>query len=185
MSNEWYTQIKHTEAAGRVMGGIDLDPASCEQANQTVGATCYYSKENNGLEQRWYGRVWLNPPFERRQTPGHKTNQGLWINKLVREYQKGNVTQAVLLTTCRPDASWFEQLWEYPICFARRKVGFYTPEAGQILQEVSHRQGTLFVYFGPNEARFREVFGKFGYIPPLANTPSIKLVTHELWEVGA
>ena len=51
-TNEWYTPAKYIEAARKVMGGIDLDPATCELANKTVKATKYHTKENNGLMQR-------------------------------------------------------------------------------------------------------------------------------------
>lgn len=184
-NNEWYTPGKFIEAARAVMGGIDLDPASTPLANETVRASNFFTEEDNGLQQCWYGRVWLNPPFERRQTRGRKTNQGIWINRLVKEYESGNVQQAILLTTCRPDTEWFEQLWRYPICFARKKVGFYTPEAGQILQEVSRAHGTLFVYLGPDNERFKAVFGRFGHITPADISAPTKLTTCDLWEVGA
>lgn len=61
--NEWYTPSLYIEAARQVMGGIDLDPASCAVADQTVKATNYFSQEEDGLAQTWHGRVWCNPPF--------------------------------------------------------------------------------------------------------------------------
>jgi hypothetical protein len=181
MSDEWYTPSRYVEAAREVMNGIDVDPASCEMANQIIKATKYYTREENGLEHPWHGRIWLNPPFGRRQTPGAKTNQGYWILKLIEEYQAGRVTEAILLTTCRPDTSWFASLWQFSICFTDHKVGFYTPEAGQILQEVSHAHGTLFVYLGPNEHRFLTLFSKFGRIAKAITPLPLHPVSLTLW----
>src|SRR5258708_39058797 len=181
-SNEWYTPAKYIEAAREVMGSIDLDPASSDLANETVKARHYYTKEDNGLEQMWFGRTWLNPPFGRIQTPGQKMNQGIWIRKLLKEDQRGHVDQALLLTTCRPDTSWFSALWDFPICFTDHKVGFYLPEEGRILQEHNHGQGTIFVYMGLWEQRFIEVFSKFGRIAKAIDTPKPVPVSLELWE---
>src|SRR5262245_34651598 len=38
---DYWTPAIYTGAARRVLGGIDLDPASCEEANQLVGAARY------------------------------------------------------------------------------------------------------------------------------------------------
>jgi DNA N-6-adenine-methyltransferase Dam/ParB-like nuclease family protein len=60
---EWYTPAAILDAARSVLGAIDLDPASCIEAQQTVNATTYYTDETDGLAQHWTGRVWLNPPY--------------------------------------------------------------------------------------------------------------------------
>ena len=66
LTNEWYTPAEYINAARRVLGGIDLDPASCAEANATVQAAVFYSEQDPGLEHRpWKGRVWLNPPYGR------------------------------------------------------------------------------------------------------------------------
>ncbi len=184
-SNEWFTPSKYIEAAREVMGGIDLDPASCELANRTVRARRYFTKEDNGLSREWKAeKVYLNPPYGRSQTPGQKTHQGYWIEKLVRHYQQGDIAQAILLTTNRADTSWFRPLWDFPICFTENKVGFYVPSRGKVLQECSHIHGTIFVYLGLYEYRFIEVFSQFGPVVKRVSPPKGQPSMRTLWEVA-
>ena len=55
--NEYYTPARYIDAAREVMGSIDLDPATCEMAQQTVGAATYFTAEANGLDKEWRGRL--------------------------------------------------------------------------------------------------------------------------------
>lgn len=161
--NEWYTPHKYIEAAREVMGGIDLDPASCEAANQVVKAKQIYTQEVNGLAQSWCGNIWLNPPYTAADgTPGRLGSKPgsvkPFIHKLMREYELGNVKQAILLVNSDTDAKWFAPLWSFPICFADHKVMFHRPgrsNEGQFF-------GTSFTYLGSNTSRFEEVFLQFG-----------------------
>jgi ParB family chromosome partitioning protein len=168
-NNEWYTPSRYTEAARAVMGGIDLDPASCEMANQTVKASRYYAKEQNGLMQPWHGHIWLNCPF---------SEQAAWSKKLLQEYREGNIEQAIFLAQAATERVWFQALWLYPLCFADHQVVFDRPGAPPY--HIYH--GVCFVYLGPNESKFIEVFSKFGRIAKAIDTPPVKLVTRELWE---
>lgn len=66
-----YTPKVYLDAVREVLGGVDLDPASSETANETVQATNYFTEDQDGLSQRWYGNVFCNPPG------GKRNNQSL------------------------------------------------------------------------------------------------------------
>jgi hypothetical protein len=162
-SNEWYTPAKYIEAAREVLGSIDLDPASCALANETVKATRYFTKDDDGLSKAWSGNVWLNPPYGRTsemQGRGESTIER-FAAKLIRECREGNVTQAIALLTAQVDARWFRLLWDFPICFTDHKVHFDMPFQRR---SYSHMFGTIFVYLGPNEAKFIDIFSAFGTV---------------------
>jgi hypothetical protein len=65
---EHFTPHNVIARARAVMGGIDLDPASCERANvEVVHAIRFFDAKDNGFLRPWSrggssSRVWLNPP---------------------------------------------------------------------------------------------------------------------------
>lgn len=184
MSNEWYTPARYIEAARLVMGEIDLDPASCEVANQTVRATTYYTKEQNGLQQPWYGRVWLNPPYGRtaKMQGMRKSTIRLFVEKAISLYDQGDILQVVILATTEVNARWFYPLWRFPICFPDHRIHFFVPN--ETLQKYSQMFGSCFAYLGPNEQRFVEVFSRFGHVVKAIDTPE-RPHNLELWqEIG-
>ena len=61
--NEWYTPAEFVEDARRVMGVINLDPASSAKAQETIRADAFFGQHDDGLRHQWSGRVWLNPPY--------------------------------------------------------------------------------------------------------------------------
>lgn len=56
--DEWLTPPYILTALGQ----FDLDPCSPEIRPWDT-AKRHYSKKDNGLNQRWLGRVWCNPPY--------------------------------------------------------------------------------------------------------------------------
>lgn len=87
-SPEWGTPGYIINLSQEFLKVIDLDPASCTQANQLVKAKRYFTKEDDGLSKDWKGRVFLNSPG--------KLKKKFW-NKLVAEYLRGNVKEAIYL----------------------------------------------------------------------------------------
>lgn len=182
-NNEWYTPVKYVEAARAVMGGIDLDPASCEMANRTVQARRYYTKEENGLSRQWKAKsVWLNPPYGRVKpelTGSTHSFQKMFAHKLLSEYRSGNVEQAILLSLGNPNSVWFQPFFDYILCFHRDRIRFDRPDGTE-----GHFGFPLaFVYLGPNESRFAEIFSQFGRIVKAIDAPRQPIATSSLWEV--
>ena len=53
LSNEHYTPQHYLDIAREVLGGIDLDPASCVEVNRIVGAEMFFSTADDGLQKHW------------------------------------------------------------------------------------------------------------------------------------
>jgi len=151
---EWYTPSDIIEAARAVLGGIDLDPASCEEAQETVRAERYFTEEQNGLEQEWGGRVFLNPPF------AHPTVK-YFAEKLVESYVAGTVTHAVYLSNACTDTGWWQALASKgPVCFPQGRIKF----KGPLDQGQSPTLGQTLIYLGDDRQKFSEVFSGFGVV---------------------
>ncbi|MCB0128815.1 MAG: hypothetical protein KDE58_41400 [Caldilineaceae bacterium] len=153
-SFEYYTPGEIVAAARQVMGRIDLDPASSAIANQTVQADHYYTIEDDGLSQHWYGTVWMNHPFSRANNPK-------WIDKLCTEYELGNVDQACCICFAATSENWFQPLYDYAICFLSPRTNYYLPD-GTLKPDVT--KGSVVTYLGTNIYGFIQEFKSFGRI---------------------
>ena len=183
-NDEWYTPAHCIEAAREVMGFIELDPASCEQANRIVKAERYYTREQNGLERSWKARtVWLNPPYGRSNDmkARHKSTIEQFVMKLLWEYQSGAIGQAILLVPATIGTNWFHPLWQYPICFHTGKLNFLSPIKHTCY---SHAYGTVLAYLGLKEDRFIKVFQRFGTIAKRVSQPKQPVTPLSLWGVS-
>lgn len=156
-SNEWYTPARYADLARKVMGDIDLDPASCLAANQSIQAKTIFDIEDDGFSRHWSGRVWLNPPYGRGEDG---SNQAAWSKKLIDEYKAGRVSEAMLLVNAATGNKWFADLWEFPICFVDHRIRFISPRGDY--SQPTH--SNVIVYFGSNESSFVELFSEIGTI---------------------
>ena len=155
-SNEWYTPKNYVEAVRKVLGEIELDPASCASANKVVKATKYYTKEDDGLKQKWSGRVILNPPYG---DIGPK-----FVARLIKEYESGNVTEAILLLNSHAtDTKWFQPLFDYLLCFTDHRSKFWNDDDPEG-KNSSPTHGSVFVYLGKNSKDFEKQFKQFGAV---------------------
>ena len=58
-------------------GGFTLDVAAAKHNRKTRD---YFTREQDGLAQEWYGKVWCNPPY---------SDCGAWVQKAWREWHRG------------------------------------------------------------------------------------------------
>lgn len=153
-SDEWYTPPSILVLARQVLGSIDLDPASNAIAQQWIQAESYYSIQDDGLNREWHGRVWLNPPYG--------TQVRLWTEKIVCEYQQGNVTAALLLVRPAVGSSWYQTLAQvHPRCEPHKRIRFIDAKGNQ---QSSPVHGNVFFYLGEEMKCFFEVFSTIGTV---------------------
>lgn len=148
--DEWYTPPEVVAAVRDVLGEINLDPATCKLANEVVKAGHTFCREEDGLTRKWYGRVYLNPPY---------SDPAAWVFKLEDEYKHGRVTAAIVLVNNATETTWFQALLRFPVCFPARRMQFWRHDHSGI----GARQGQAIFYLGPNKAAFVERFSaQFG-----------------------
>ena len=77
----------------------------------------YFTPEQDGLKQEWYGTCWMNPPY----------GKGIdrWMKKAVEAYKRG--VEVVCLIPARTDTKWWHE-WVMPyaseIRFIRGRLYF-------------------------------------------------------------
>jgi hypothetical protein len=186
-SVEHFTPLNIVEAARSLMVGIELDPASTLKANaERIHAKRYYTKTDNGLDKKWHGRVFLNPPGGRINEQGKPVEHGglssskVWWRKLVNSYILEQVTQAIfigfsmeMLQTCQlgDNPTTGRSLTDFPICIPKRRIAFDKHVGRKWVAGNQPTHANVIVYL-PDRAvhpeharqRFFEWFGSFGAI---------------------
>ena len=80
------------------LGNFDLDPCTPKEMPWDTARKRHTIKEN-GLAERWFGRVWLNPPFDRRFVGG-------WMRRMA-EHNNG----IMLVPAAMETRNWKENVW--------------------------------------------------------------------------
>lgn len=154
-NNEWYTPAAYIEAARAVLGTIDLDPASSPEANAIVKASTFYTLAQDGLEQSWRGRVWMNPPYAQ---PAIE----YFAAKYADSVRGRLVTAGIVLVNNATETDWFRQLGDVStaVCFPTGRVRFWSPDR----ESAAPLQGQAVLYAGDQLDAFREAFSPFGVV---------------------
>lgn len=154
-NNEWGTPSKYIESARKVMGTIDTDPASNDNAQKIVKAHNFYTEQNSGLDKIWYGNIWLNPPYGR----------GLakpFMEKLFGHYcNTGH--EGIALTNGVHDRTWWTDTIGKictAICLPDHRIRFINPDTGK--PQSGNKYIQMFTYLGDNPEKFCDEFSQYG-----------------------
>jgi len=150
--NEWYTPSEYIESARKVMGSIDLDPASSELANKVVMAHEFYTKDDDGLIKKWFGNIWLNPPYSQ---PLISRFSDAVVNK------RDEYNNAIILVNNATDTQWLHQMMDISdaICFVHGRIKFIDKNGNP---SGAPLQGQCILYIGEEYYNFYIEFQKFG-----------------------
>lgn len=152
---EWRTPNFILDAARDTLGHFDLDVASNIRAQNHVKADLYYDIKVDGLQQQWYGRVWMNHPFGRKENP-------LWTGKLIEEYEAGHIHSALCITYASTSERWFQALMRYPQCYLAPRTNYIDMNTGEPVKGVP--KGSCVTYFGDWPQMFCHRFNELGTI---------------------
>ena len=173
--NEWFTPPDIATAARAVLGEIDLDPASCEEANGIIKAQRWMG--SGGLEAApWVAStIFLNPPY----SDGRMVD---WVRTLTSSIVAGHATAAILLVNANTETAWGQAAIEdsAAVCFPRGRLAFVRPGGDRA---GTGRVGQMILYYGPLAGDFVMRFKAFG--PVLLRNPPWKSdaeVNAKVWE---
>jgi len=148
--DDYYTPLEIVAAMHDLFGRPDLDPASHVDANRHIKASRFFSKQDNGLDQTWYGKVWVNPPFSQWK---------LWAAKIAGESKRAD--EMCILSAMRTITSHqFQPVLAIAdsICIIKGRLKFN----GRGTE--SPDDGHCVIYSGRNTDKFRATFGQLGFV---------------------
>ncbi len=99
------------------LGEFDLDPCAPETRKYWVTAKNHYNIYDDGLNKNWFGRVWMNPPFNRYEV-------GKWLKKMA-EHNNG----IALLPARTETANFYKYVWDVAtgVLFIKGRPHFCDP----------------------------------------------------------
>lgn len=159
-SDENYSPSDLIALVHQFYGCPDLDPFSCELANQTIKAKRFFSIRDDGFIQdwRWAKTIWANPPY----SAGFLEPV---VDKLIATL---NETEAeAFLLTNTDSTQWYKKALARCDRFIlpATRLTFYNPKRAKEgkKQDQNRFSQTLF-YFGLQPQKVEQIFGGWGTV---------------------
>jgi len=102
-------------------GPFTLDAAASPENHLCFA---YYDESRSALERDWFGRVWVNPPYN---------NIRPWAEHAIKQIEEKNVQSVTFLVPASTCSQWFKMLWDHWSCdeiiFITGRLQFRGPHA--------------------------------------------------------
>jgi len=156
-NDECYTPLWYMDLVRKVLGTIQLDPASCYEANKLVQAKKIYTKADKGQFAPWdRERIFCNPPYSQPEATE-------FADRAVVEYLVDTNKEIIFLQNSQTGSDWYQRLLATcsNLCHHNKRISFYGP---QLSGKDSNRNDSTTFYFGRFPETFRAVFEEHGTI---------------------
>jgi len=152
--NQHYTPYLLLAQVCEFYGGtIDLDPCSNSLVSPHIPALVHYTEEMNGLNLPWFGKVFVNPPYSRRELRP-------FVEKAINEAKAKKEIEIVLLVPARTDTQWHTLLDPYSRCYIKGRLKFHNPKNNG---NSAPFPSALF-YLGDRDREFESYFSRIGKV---------------------
>lgn len=129
-TNTWLTPLSLIQALGK----FDLDP--CGHKDHLT-AEKMFCLPTDGLKEKWFGRVWLNPPYGK--------DAAFWLEKMDKHFD------GIALVFARTDTKWLQPIIKkHPIFLLEGRIKFERP--GGIVS-TNAGAASMLISFGLNNTR--------------------------------
>ena len=156
--DNYYTPSKFIESARRVMGSIELDPTSCDLANETVKATRILTIENSMFRNSIAcENMFFNPPY----------SQPLpFVERVVDGVLSGEIGQVIGVLNTDHSTRWWREIEKIAsaYCFLHDRIQFIDANNGDLTKTTSNNRPQFFFYVGANVEVFESEFSQYGLV---------------------
>jgi hypothetical protein len=168
LTANWFTPFYLVKKVHQVIGIPDLDPASCEKANQAIKAKRIFTKKDNALNQNWQQStpisIYLNPPGGKQS---NKSLASLFWQKLVNLRDAQMLEEAIFLgfsiEHLAVTQSCSMSICDFPICIPKKRIKFVSPEGN--FSSPTHSNVIAYVPgILDNTSTFKQVFSDLGKV---------------------
>lgn len=164
-TDRWYTPLYILERVHRVLGRIDLDPASDAFGNARVMAAYYISEDS--LSSPWSSSpatIFLNPPGGK---TNNRSNTVLFWDRLMSEVDAGRVRHAIFMCfsieALQSSQQSVRSIGDYPFCVPSKRIRFDSQDGEYTAP--SHSNAIVYVPGTIDKTRdFARAFSDLGII---------------------